>query len=335
MPEPVRGFVLGKFMPPHLGHIFICETGIRMSDIMTVLVCSTDDEPLPGKLRHQWMTECLPQASVLHLHRNLPQTKQDHPDFWQLWKNAIRENHPQPIEYIFGSEDYVFQLADVLGAKPVLVDPAREIFPVSGSKVRDCPANYGAYLPEQVRVFYNKRICLLGPESAGKSVLTVKLANRYQTKYMPEYGRIYDQSYKQTKPGPRKWVSGELLDLARTHIAMSQSLMRHANRVLFEDTDPLQTAIWEKHLVGTTSNGMRLLLEDYDAADFYIILTPSVPFINDGGRYFESQATREEFYSEAVDLVQARGVPFVTVTDKDWQAREELTMQKVKDFLGF
>lgn len=41
-PRVRRAFMLGKFMPPHLGHLLCCEAGRRLAERMTVLVCSTD-----------------------------------------------------------------------------------------------------------------------------------------------------------------------------------------------------------------------------------------------------------------------------------------------------
>lgn len=131
-----RGFLLGKFMPPHRGHLFLCKSALEMVDELTVLVCSTNTDDMPGDLRHEWMDVALPRAAVLHLHRDLPQAPEDDPDFWEIWREVINEIHPQAIDCVFGSEPYVFRLAEELGAKPVLVDPERDMFPVSGSAIR-------------------------------------------------------------------------------------------------------------------------------------------------------------------------------------------------------
>ena len=106
-----RGFILGKFMPPHHGHLFLCDTALNMVDELTVLVCSIDTEPINGALRFQWMHEALPNARVIHMHRDIPQEPDDHPDFWNIWREAIREHHPEPIDKVFASEPYVFRLA--------------------------------------------------------------------------------------------------------------------------------------------------------------------------------------------------------------------------------
>ena len=41
-----KGLVLGKFMPLHKGHIHLIETAAAEVDELTVLVCSTKEEPI-------------------------------------------------------------------------------------------------------------------------------------------------------------------------------------------------------------------------------------------------------------------------------------------------
>ena len=38
--KPKRGFVLGKFMPPHAGHVYLCDFGRAYVEELTILVCS-------------------------------------------------------------------------------------------------------------------------------------------------------------------------------------------------------------------------------------------------------------------------------------------------------
>ena len=99
-----RGFLLGKFMPPHAGHLFLCEVARARVDRLTVLICSHDAEPIPGTLRAGWMAECLAGHDIrlLHMHRDIPQEPSEHPDFWPIWKAAIAEHHPEPIDWDFG-----------------------------------------------------------------------------------------------------------------------------------------------------------------------------------------------------------------------------------------
>ena len=77
--QPARGFVLGKFMPPHAGHLYLCDFARAYVGELTILVCSLPDDPIPGDLRHAWMKELCPSARVVHCQEILPQLPEDDP----------------------------------------------------------------------------------------------------------------------------------------------------------------------------------------------------------------------------------------------------------------
>ena len=172
-----RGFILGKFMPPHDGHVGICRAAMAQCDQLSVFLCSREVEPIPGHLRAAWLSSLLPDARIIHMHRDIPQEPRDHPEFWTIWRKAIFEHHPEPIDRVFGSEDYVIRLAAEIGGKPVLIDPERIAFPVSGTDVREDPVGNWAHVPGTVRPWYQKRVVTFGPESVGKSTLAARLGS--------------------------------------------------------------------------------------------------------------------------------------------------------------
>src|SRR5262249_56697885 len=88
-PAMTTGRLLGKFLPPHLGHVYLVEFASRYVDQLTVVVCSLAREPIPGELRHRWMRELFPFDNVVHLRDELPQEPKEHPDFWALWKASL------------------------------------------------------------------------------------------------------------------------------------------------------------------------------------------------------------------------------------------------------
>jgi hypothetical protein len=116
-------------------------------DELTVMVCTLESEPMPAGLRAEWMRGLLPGVDVVHHDRDMPQAPGDHPDFWPIWGRAIREAHPDPIDYVFGSEPDVARLAEELGARPVPVDLGRRAFPISSSEIRDNPAGNWRHIP--------------------------------------------------------------------------------------------------------------------------------------------------------------------------------------------
>ena len=95
-----RGFILGKFMPPHQGHIWACNTAAQLVDELTVLVCSLDIEPIDGQKRFAWMQDLLPNAKVIHFTDDVPQEPDDHPEFWDIWRDICQGVHPDPIDVV-------------------------------------------------------------------------------------------------------------------------------------------------------------------------------------------------------------------------------------------
>src|SRR5690242_12083484 len=106
-----RGFLLGKFMPPHNGHVTLCDFAKSYCDGLTVLVCTRPSEPIDGNLRLAWMRELCPETRVVHYDREVPQEPSEHPDFWTIWRGIVRGVHPEPIDLVFASEDYGSRLA--------------------------------------------------------------------------------------------------------------------------------------------------------------------------------------------------------------------------------
>ncbi|HNV70453.1 MAG TPA: adenylyltransferase/cytidyltransferase family protein, partial [Candidatus Ozemobacteraceae bacterium] len=51
VPRPETGLIIGKFLPPHRGHQFLIDFARRHCRKLTVLVCTLQREPIPGRLR--------------------------------------------------------------------------------------------------------------------------------------------------------------------------------------------------------------------------------------------------------------------------------------------
>lgn len=323
-----HAFMLGKFMPPHAGHLYAARVGARLAHTMTVLVCSTDHEPIDGTLRAGWMRELLPECRVVHMHRDIPQVPEDHPDFWPIWRAAVREHHPETIDRVLGSETYVFRLAQELEATAVLLDPERQVFDVSATQIRAAPGNHWQFLSEPVRAWYRRRVCLLGPESTGKSSLAAHLAHAFDTCRMPEYGRTYDAHYRQGG----NWREADFIALASTHAAMRAALEPRAGPLWFEDTDALQTLVWADFLGAPMT--LDALLPEFVPADFYLLLSPEVSWHDDGTRYLAEPASRTRFFARCEALLQATGHPYAVVEGSRWAERERAARDIVERVSG-
>ena len=325
-----RGFLLGKFMPPHRGHLFLCRTAAEMVEELTVLVCSISADDIPGDLRHQWMQAALPGVNVLHLHKDLPQEPKDHPDFWPIWRKEINDIHPHAVDMVFGSEPYVFRLAEELGAEPALIDPERELFPVSGTAIRQNPAANWDDIAPPARSFFQKRLSLLGPESTGKSRLARILGRHFRTLFMPEYGRTYDIHYKQGEG----WKEEDLLMLAKTHSAMRSAMAPDAGPLLIDDTDAIQTAIWAEFLLKAPSPALEDFAATEKLADCYFVLSPDVRWVDDGVRYAGDEKVRQWFFEAAVTRLKQLDCRYHIIDGENWSARTSRAIELAEELFG-
>ena len=323
--KKTAGMVLGKFLPPHLGHVYLVETARGLVDELTVVVGTLAAEPIAGELRYAWMRElCGTDVNVVHLVDELPQDPSEHPDFWALWQASLTRVLPSRPDFVFASEDYGWKLAEVLGARFFPVDRARSAVPVSGTAIRDDPFGHFAYLPRPVRPYFVRRVSVFGPESTGKSTLTRKLAEHYRTTWVPEYARTLIEM----KGGTIGLEDMETI--ARGQAASEDALARNADRVLFCDTDPLATRIWSDTLygevpeivsaVGRARRYALTLLNDVD-----------VPWVEDIARYLPEE--RASFFDRCRAELEAAGRSFVHVRGS-WEERFRLATDAVDAMLA-
>jgi NadR type nicotinamide-nucleotide adenylyltransferase len=307
------GMVLGKFLPPHAGHVYLVELARAYVDDLTVVVGTLAREPIPGELRHRWMRELFPSARVVHLAEDLPQDPSEHPAFWDLWRTALVRILTYKPDYVFASEPYGHRLAEELGARFVMVDPARETFPVSGTAVRADPLAHWRFLPRVVRPYFARRVAVFGPESTGKTTLARRLAAHYETALVPEHARTHLEA-QGGHIEPR-----DIDFIARGQLAAEDALARDANRLLICDTDVLATTIWSDVLFGECPAWIRA-----EAArrryDLTLLCDVDVPWTADPVRYLPDE--RRSFHDRCARALDAHGRRWVPISGT-WEERFE------------
>jgi NadR type nicotinamide-nucleotide adenylyltransferase len=92
------------------------------------------------------------------------------------------------------------------------------------------------------------KIVLFGPESTGKTTLSQQLARHYNTVWVPEYAREYLQNKWNNF---RKTCENEdLIPIAKGQIKLENELAKKADKILFCDTDLLETKVYSQEYYG-------------------------------------------------------------------------------------
>jgi NadR type nicotinamide-nucleotide adenylyltransferase len=326
IPRARRGLILGKFMPPHLGHCYLVDFARAYVDEVTVLVCSIAREPIPGVLRYDWTRRLFPDCRVLHVTDEVPQAPEEHPDFWPIWRDLLRREEPRGFDVFFSSEAYGDTVAEVMGAVHVPVDPARATVPVSGAAIRAAPLAHWDQIAPVARPYFLKRVCIFGPESTGKSVLAERLAGHYATRFVPEYARAYLDSRNGA------CAPADIEAIARGQTAAEAAIAPAARKVLFCDTDILLTSIWSRMLF----DGCPAWIDAAAAGlsyDLTLLCDIDCPWEDDGQRYFPDRPRRELFFSLCKDTLDRLKRPYVRLSG-NWDDRFETAYAAVDELLA-
>ena len=291
------GVTIGKFYPFHRGHDHLIQSAKAQVQDLVVVVGERPGQALPGPLRAGWIREAHPDVEVLLTPEDIP----NEPGPWAERTLALLGG--RRADLAFTSEDYGAAWAEALGARHVAVDPPRTTCPTSGTALRADLGAHWDWLTPPAKAHFARRVVVLGVESSGTTSLARALAERYQTTWVPEYGRAYWEGRRYLSDADL-WSPSDFSRIAAGQRASEEDLARRANRVLICDTDPLATAVWERRYLGPATP----LRWDLGGArrDLYLLTAPDFPFVQDGTRESEHlRAPAHEWFREALEAQSA------------------------------
>lgn len=309
------GFVFGKFMPLHKGHIALIEFALKHCDRLYVVICFTGNEPINYLIRKQWLYQVFentPSVTIVSFsydEKELPNTSVSSKEVSKLWADAFKKLLPD-VDIVFTSEKYGDYVAEYMRIKHLCFDEMRNIVPVSASAIRSQPFRYWEYIPSPVRPFFVKKVCIVGSESTGKSTLTKKLAEHYKTTYVPEMAReIIEETENCTY--------GDLLKIAALHTKTISEAILVANKLLIVDTDLNITKSYSRFLFNKELN-VEPWIEELNQFDLYLFLEPDCEYVQDGTRL--SVEERNKLSKHHIKFFQDKGIRFISIRG-NWENR--------------
>jgi HTH-type transcriptional repressor of NAD biosynthesis genes len=319
-----KGFVPGKFLPLHKGHLGLINFALDHCDFLYVIVCSASRESIDEMIRKEWLCQELKEKENISLisfpynENILPNTSVSSRIVSEKWAKAIKDIVPD-AEIVFTSEEYGDYLAEYMGISHLAFDKGRVQFPISASQIQSNPFAYWHYLAEAAKPWYVKKVAILGTESTGKSVLTEKLAQYFDTTFVPEMAR---EIIEETK----KCTFSDLEEIANLHAKTIGKKMGDADKLLFLDTDINITKSYSRFLFNReliTEPG----LEEAGKSDLYLFLEPDCPFVQDGTRLDEKERNRLSLAHK--EFLKSNNIDFISISG-DWKNRFNSAVDIIK-----
>lgn len=170
-----------------------------------------------------------------------------------------------------------------------------------------------------------KKIVVLGPESTGKSTLCKKLAEHYNTLWVPEYAREY------LEKNSAGYQYEDLLKIAKGQIDLEDAICNKARNVnkqpqspnlnsntsgsipAFIDTDMYVMKVWSEFVFNKCDNWIlnRIAERKYD---LYLLCDIDLPWIADPLREYPEKRIRERLYRFYKDLMVNQSLPWYNIS---------------------
>ncbi len=317
--KKTTGFIGGKFLPFHQGHIYLIVAASNMVDELYIVLTSSKNRDkqlcerdgikyIPDDVRFSWIGESVNNLENVKLIQ-IEDDQFDENYDWDSGAEAIKKAIGKKIDFVFSSEkEYTEHFKkNYPNAKHIVIDSERKTINISGTQLRRNIYGNWDKLPDYVRKDFVKRVVVVGTESCGKSTLAKKLAKFYNTQYVEETGRKYCEKYSNR-------LTKEMFDfIAMEHFLEQEKKIVNSNKLLFVDSEAVVTQFYlNKYFYGEKSNLIEeiIKIQNYDLV---IFLEPDVKWVSDGLRNEGEEEIRKKNNELMKNMFKDRGIKFVSV----------------------
>jgi NadR type nicotinamide-nucleotide adenylyltransferase len=277
-----------------------------MDEMVVIIYDSSDTTTVPLAVRSGWIRSLYPTVQVIEAWDGptevgyTPELMRAHERYVIDFLGVDRVSH------FYSSEPYGEHMSSALDAFDRRVDEARERVPISASEVRSDPFAYRQYVHPLVYRDLIVNVVFLGAPSTGKTTLAERLAQEFDTQWMPEYGREYWERYQVN----RRLDQEQLVEIAERHIEREDSLLEKSNRYLFTDTNAITTATFARYYHGRVDSRLAALADRATARyDVVFVCDIDIPYDDTWDR--SGEVNRAVFQRQVIGDLNERKVPFI------------------------
>lgn len=305
-PKFKHGLVVGKFFPPHQGHLYLIRTAAQFCKKVTVVIDDVSHPTLPIDIREQAIMEAVEFRNV-------------------RVESSLRKfltTKGKSVDAFFTSENKYGFISEKL--KCVLVNIDRSVFSITSAHIRENTVSSWSEILAFAQSFLCKRVVIVGAESSGKTTLARGLAEYYQkkggafrfTSWVPEFGREYTYSklaaeigfaQKKKKPKPTidtmVWTEKDFIQIAKVQNQWENKATQKGSPLIVCDTDSFATAIWHERYKKKWPKSFDKIIRELPKRILYVVADENeVKFESDEIRNGESYRSwmRKKFEEELV-----------------------------------
>ncbi len=317
------GFIGGKFLPLHQGHVYAITQAACMCDELYVILSHSKSrdrrlcagskiKDIPVEIRLRWLTQLARDMENVRVLAVEDEYDSDQSYNWEEGARQIRSAIGKRIDVVFSSEpgyDPIFRRL-YPEAEHVILDAGREQFPISATQIReDGPFRHWEFIPEWVRPFFVKKVVIAGTESCGKSTLARYLAKIYNTSYVEEFGRTVCEELG----GYEGIMTKELFPyIAYGHKMLEHEALKKANKVVFIDTEAIVTQYYSELSLNHSSPAVDAIAAEQEY-DLWLYLEPDTRWVADGLRVYGDEAIRQENNLRLKRMLEERNITYISI----------------------